>query len=137
VAIGIASFSGMFFYADGVKQHNLAEKQKANKLLESKIQQATFVVDNPLPKLNITVKKTHGNYHIIAGAFRMQENAVTKIAQLTDKGFQARDIGMNKYGLHQVVYGSYNTREEALQQLRHIKTTDNPDAWLLVEKLQK
>lgn len=137
IAIGLASFSGMYFYADGVKQHNVAEKQKANQLLENKIQQATFVVNNPLPELNIKVEKTYGNYHIVAGAFRVQENAESKIEQLKAKGFEARAIGINKYGLHQIVYGSFHDRLKALRQLRHIKNTDNPDAWLLVEKLQK
>lgn len=135
IAIGLAGFSGMYFYSDGVKQHNLTEKQKADILLENKIQHATFVVSNPLPELNISIKKEAGKYHIVAGAFRMEENALTKIEELKAKGFSARSIGANKYGLHQVVYGSYTGKDEAVRQMQHLKKTENADAWLLVQEL--
>ena len=51
------------------------------------------------------------------------------------EGFSPREIGANKYGLHQVVYGSFETREEALAKLREIKKSNNPGAWLLVKEL--
>jgi len=135
IAIGLASFSGMYFYTSGVEQHNLVEKQKADELLENKIQEATFVLTNPLPELKIPVTKIYGNYHVVAGAFRMEENAFSKIEELKAKGFDARMIGMNRYGLHQVVYDSYTERTDALRQLSLLKKSENPDAWLLVQEL--
>ena len=42
-------------------------------------------------------------------------------------------IGVNKYGLHEVVYGSYESRIEALRALRVIKENHNKDAWLKVQ----
>jgi hypothetical protein len=135
IAIGLASFSGMYFYASGVEEHNLVEKQKADALLENKIQEATFVFSNPLPELKIPVKKIYGKYHVVAGAFRMEENAFSKIEELKAKGFDARMIGINRYGLHQVVYDSYTERAEALRQLSLLKKSENPDAWLLVQEL--
>lgn len=137
VAISIAGFSGMKLYEGEVQKYNFAEKQKANTIVETQIQEATFSIENPLPALNLTFKKQVGNYHIIAGAFRVEENADKKILQLQDKGFTPTLIGVNKYGLHQVAYHSFENRLDALKSLREIKKTQNPDAWLLVKELEK
>ena len=137
VAISIAGFSGMKLYEGEVQKHNFAEKQKANSIVEIQIQEATFSIENPLPILNITFKKQTGKYHIIAGAFRVEANADKKIKQLREKGFTPTLIGVNKYGLHQVAYESFEERLDALKNLRNIKNTQNPDAWLLVKELVK
>ena len=44
-------------------------------------------------------------------------------------------LGANKYGLHQVVYASFETRLEARKALQNIKSTHNTSAWLLAKKL--
>ncbi len=136
VAISIAGFSGLKLYEGSVQKHNFAEKQKANTLVENQIQEATFTIENPLPAINLTFSKHSGKYHIIAGAFRIENNADKKIKQLQEKGFAARMVGINKYGLHQVAYSSYENRLDAIQNLRTIKRTQNPDAWLLVLKTE-
>lgn len=137
VAISIAGFSGMKLYEEEVQKYNFAEKQKANSIVENQIQEATFSFENPLPILNITFKKQTGKYHIIAGAFRVESNADKKIQQLREKGFTPTLIGVNKYGLHQVAYESFQERLDALKNLRKIKNTQNPDAWLLVKEIEK
>jgi len=90
-----------------------------------------------LPALNISITKQAGKYHIVAGAFRVEDNAKRKMKQLLQKGFSPKAIGMNKYGLHQIVYSSHENRLEALKTLRNIKRTENKDAWLLVQDLNK
>jgi len=137
VAIALSGFGGLKLYESNVQQHNFVEKQKANSLVDNQIQEATFVLESPLPSLNITLPKQNGNYHIIAGAFRVEENAKNKLAQLVAKGYPARIIGANKYGLHQVVYSSHEARLEALQNLYSIQRSENKDAWLLVQDLLK
>ena len=137
VAISVAGFSGMKLYEGEVQKYNFAEKQKANSIVENQIQEATFSFENPLPILNITFKKQTGKYHIIAGAFRVESNADKKIQQLREKGFTPSLIGVNKYGLHQVAYESFQERLDALKNLRKIKNTQNPDAWLLVKEIEK
>ncbi|PKA82881.1 sporulation related protein [Ulvibacter sp. MAR_2010_11] len=135
IAIALSGFVGMKLYEGNVQKHNFVEKQKANTLVENQIQEATFVLENPLPSLNITLPKRTGKYHIIAGAFRVEENAQTKVAQLIEKGYSPRLIGINRYGLHQVIYSSHENRLEALQTLHTIKRTENVDAWLLVQDM--
>lgn len=137
VALTLAGFGGMKLYEGKVKDHNFAEKQKAESLVESQIQEATFVFDNPLPTVRINVPKEKGKYHIVAGAFRIETNAQKKIDQLLAKGFSPKAIGVNRYGLHQVIYSSHEDRLEALRALRTIKNTENKDAWLLVKELNK
>jgi len=132
LAIGLTGFGGLKLYESNVQQHNFVEKQKANSLVDNQIQEATFVLESPLPSLDITLPKQAGKYHIIAGAFRVEENARNKLEQLISNGYPARLIGANKYGLHQVVYSSHEDRLDALQSLHLIQRSENKDAWLLV-----
>jgi nucleoid DNA-binding protein len=135
IAISISGLGGLKIYEGQVKNSNFVEKQKANTLLENQIQEATFVIENPLPALNLTLPRQVGNYHIVAGAFRVEENATKKLNELLDKGYSAKAIGVNKYGLHMVVYNSYENRLDAYKNLREVKNSENKDAWLLVKNL--
>ena len=56
-----------------------------------------------------------------------------QVNQLRALGYKARSIGINKSGLHEVVYGSYETGKEALEAVREIRKTHNKDAWLKVD----
>lgn len=133
IAMAVCGLTGLKIYEGTVQEHNFAQKQKANSKLEKQIQQATFSISSPLPTLEVPVVKQTGRYHVVAGAFRIKENAERKVAQLHKKGFAAVNLGTNKYGLHQVVYASYQNRLQALKSLRAIKASQDSDAWLLVK----
>lgn len=135
IALTVGGFMASNYYVNNIETHNQLAQEQATQQLESKIQEATFVIENPLPAITFKVTKQTGNYHIVAGAFRVEENCDKKIAQLKADGFKARKIGANKYGLHQVVYSSHETRLEALKELSNIKKSHNKDAWLLIDKL--
>lgn len=122
-----------------VVQHN--EKINAD-AMEIAYQKATIFDINPIEMPTATLpvrieKKNIGKYHIVAGAFRFEENALKKITLLDAQGFEAKQIGINKYGLHQVVYASYEDRIEALSALRNIKKSHNSQAWLLVKEMNE
>ena len=134
ITFGVLGVAG-YTYVKDVEKYNYASHQEAVEQLEDKIQEATFVIPSPLPAIKLTLTKPTGNYHIVAGAFRMEENAQKRVDQLIAKGFKARQIGTNKYGLHQVVYGSYPDAQKALSALRSIRKEDNKEAWLLVQKI--
>lgn len=136
LAILATGFGGMKFYEGQVQKYNFAERQKANSLMESQIQEATFVIENPLPVLNLKLPKQVGKYHIVAGAFRLEENADKKIDQLREKGYSPMKLGTTRFGLHQVVYASFKDRIEALNTLNEIQRGENPDAWLLVQDIE-
>lgn len=135
IALSVGGFGGMKLYEGQVQEHNFVEKEKANTLIDKQIQEASFVIENPLPAIMLTLPKQVGRYHIVAGAFRIEDNADKKLGQLRAKGFSPQRIGVNRHGLHQVVYSSHENRLEALKALRSIKRDENKDAWLLVHEL--
>jgi nucleoid DNA-binding protein len=138
-AVFILGFSSLGFYAyqnNNIRKHNSLAEQEAAIKLEKKIQEATFVIPNPLPDVTLTVTKPKGNFHVIAGAFRVKENAEKKVKQLRKSGFEkARIVRLNRYKLYEVVYSSYKTRKQAQRALYNIQDWHNEDAWLLVKKL--
>jgi nucleoid DNA-binding protein len=112
----------------------LVQAEQQQQAVERSIQEATFVISNPLPAITLDVVKETFNYHIIAGAFREPANAHKKFDQLKRKGFDARILKPNKWSLTPVAYQSFNSRSEALQRLREIKQSESADAWLLVKE---
>lgn len=112
----------------------VAEAEQQQKKVEKTIQEATFVISNPLPAITLNITKETYNYHIIAGAFRTPENAEKKLQQLLEKGYNAKILGANKWDLTQVAYESFTTEDEAINKMRIIHKTESEDAWLLVKE---
>jgi hypothetical protein len=135
IALTLGGFGSSYYINNQIETHNQLAQEEATQQLENRIQEATFIIDNPLPTVTLNVAKQSGNFHIVAGAFRIEENCDKKLKQLQDKGYSARKIGTNKYGLHQVVYSSYESRAEAQRALYNIRKNHNRDAWLLAQKL--
>ncbi|WP_417369044.1 SPOR domain-containing protein [Gelidibacter japonicus] len=136
IALTVGGFAASSFYNNQIEAHNQIAQEQANEQLDVKVQEATFVIENPLPAATLKVDKQQGKYHIIAGAFRIEENSDKKVEQLQELGFKARKIGVNKYGLHEVVYSSYENSNDALAALRDIRQNYNKEAWLLVREIQ-
>lgn len=134
IALTLGGLVSSKYYIDQIEQHNQLAQQEAFKQLDAKIEQATFSL-NPLPAITLNVTKQSGHYHIVAGAFRDEANCEQILNELKTEGFNARTIGINRYGLHQVVYGSFETVEEASIILRDVRKNHNRDAWLLVKDL--
>lgn len=134
IALGLSGF-GVNNYYKNIENHNQIAQEEADAQLEDQIQEATFVISNPLPAVTLNVNKQTGNYHVVAGAFRFEENSDKKVEQLRAQGYKARKIGTNKYGLHQVIYDSYTSREDAYNALNSIRKNSNKDAWLLIKQL--
>lgn len=117
-------------------EHNnlVANAEQQQQMVNKTIQEATFIIENPLPTITLNVTKETFNYHVIAGAFREHENAEKKLNELVKKGFNAKILGVNKWNLTQVAYGSFNSKNEAINSLNAIKKSESKDAWLLVKK---
>ncbi|WP_418649310.1 SPOR domain-containing protein [Tenacibaculum aestuariivivum] len=114
------------------RENNLLASQQNSE--QKKIQSATFVIDKPLPTINLSVtKKEVNNFHIIAGAFKEVENAEAKLIALKQLGYDAEIIGKNKFGLTQVTFKSFNSKDEARKALKIIQETVSQDAWLLIK----
>ncbi len=125
--------TGYRVYTNTLSTGQLAQED-AQELVSKNIQEATFFNSRPmeLPALTLEVTpKSRALHHIIAGAFRVRKNADKKVRQLQRKGYNASYLGVNKYGLHQVTFGSYDDPEAALKALKTIKRDVSSDAWLL------
>ena len=126
----------------GYVGNNLYQQNKQNtilafqeKALEKKIQAATFTIANPLPTIELNVvKEVAKPFHIVAGAFQFPENANKKVNLLKKEGYQASIIGVNKWGLTEVVFSSFADRNEAINELYKIQDSVSKDAWLLVKE---
>jgi hypothetical protein len=125
---------GVKLYQDHVTQQTLLVETAVQKQVQNKIQEATFLIENPMPSVTLTVKEEKLSYHIVAGAFRNEENAEKIFTDLLAAGFKARRIAPNRHGLFPVLYGSYTTYTEAQLAINKIHEI-NPDAWLLVKQL--
>jgi len=121
-------------YQKNTYNNLVAQSEQQQKEVEKTIQEATFIISNPLPTITLNVVKETFNYHIIAGAFREPANAEKKLQQLLQKGFNAKILGVNKWNLTQVAYESCNSRNKAINKLNTIKKSDSKDAWLLVKE---
>ena len=135
LGLGLTGSIGYPLYQNQIASETILVEQAVQKQVQNKIQEATFFIENPIPAVTLTVKEEKLSYHIMAGAFRKEENAQKIFVKLSEQGYKARRIAQNKYGLYPVLYGSYATFAEAEKVKHDIQKTDNPDAWVLVESL--
>ena len=133
IALSLGGYGATYRYNQSVMAYNESLEAQAQVFVQEQIQQATFSPNIDPAIISITVEAPKAPYHIVAGAFRIEENAIRKVALLKKQGYTARVIGQNKYGLHQVVFASYSDRPEALNALSKIRATENKEAWLLVQ----
>ena len=135
IMLGLGGFMVSNAYIQHIEKENIVAQEKARIALDNQIQEATFLVNTPLPAITIDIEKPSGSFHIVAGAFRVKANSERKLRQLKRLGFNARLIGQNRYGLHQVVFESYKERRAAERALYNIKRTQDPAAWLLIKTI--
>ena len=135
---GITASVGYQLYDNHQKeiaQKIMVTETNVQKKVNQKIQEATFFIENPLPSVTLTVANEKMNYHVVAGAFRQEENAVKAYNELNKLGYKARRVAPNKHGLLPVFYGSFSTYSEAQEAMKVIKKAHNSEAWLLIEEL--
>ncbi|MGB0777432.1 MAG: SPOR domain-containing protein [Flavobacteriaceae bacterium] len=107
--------------------------EQENQIKSTKIEQATFAIDNNLPAVKLKLEKAQApkKYFVITGAFRNKQNALKQMDALQNKGYeQASIIGENKWKLHQVSAGGFSDRLEANVLLQKIRQSGNKEAWV-------
>ncbi|RKR10251.1 sporulation related protein [Flavobacterium sp. 90] len=143
LGLGITGSIGYPLYQNQIATKTLIVETAVQKKVQNKIQEATFLIQNPLPAVTLSVDSAKVEtvdekvmpYHIMAGAYRSEQNARKAYNQLIKDGYKARMLGENKHGLFPVLYGSYPTMAEAEKAQKEIQKGENPDAWILVESL--
>ncbi len=68
-------------------------------------------------------------FHLVAGCFQIEENAVKFVKTLQEENLSAAIIGQNNKGLYVVSCGDFLTRKDALFKLGELRRV-KPNAWL-------
>ena len=105
--------------------------------IRDSIESFRFVSSEPLHSITINVDPLEKNFHIVAGAFRESADADKRVAQLQLKGYDAKRIGFNKYGLHNVAFSSFVDRNDAINELNKLRAIGFEQAWLFAGILPK
>lgn len=134
LSLSFTGIMGIKLYQDKVASDTLIVQTEVQKQVQNTIQEATFVISNPLPTVTLSVKEENRPYHIVAGAFRLESNAEKVYKRLTRKGYKAKRLAPNSNGLFPVLYGSFSTLEEAERIKSDIQKSENPNAWILIEQ---
>jgi hypothetical protein len=130
-------FAGFKGYEKQINDDALAVEQMSREIVNAKIESASFIIKEPLPSITIDVAPLEKNFHIVAGAFRKSANADKRVAQLQLKGYDAKRIGFNKYGLHNVAFSSFVERNDAINELNKLRAIGFEQAWLFAGILPK
>ncbi|ALM21278.1 sporulation protein [Nonlabens sp. MIC269] len=117
-----------------IKNQDLVQ-QMAEQKLDQQIEQASFLITDPIPQVAVKVAQPKKNYHIVAGAFRDPKNADKRVVQLKNAGHDAKRIGINKYGLHNVAFSSFHEKNDAINELYRLRKLGFDQAWLLTGQL--
>lgn len=137
VMLGVGGFGYKTYYDEQIEIKTLAIQKKVQEKVQQQIQEATFVISAPVEAVELSIAtpiEEKMPYHLVAGAFRSEENANKAISELKAAGFEnAKMLPMNKYNLYPVVYASFKTLNQAQKERRAIQKSHNAEAWLLID----
>ena len=137
VMLGAGGFGYKTYYDQQIETKTLAVQKNVQEKVQQQIQQATFVISAPVEAVELSVAapvEEKMPYHLVAGAYRSEENANKAITELKAAGFEnAKMLPMNKHNLYPVVYGSFKNLNEAQIERKNIQKSHNAEAWLLIE----
>jgi hypothetical protein len=135
--LGAGGFGYKTYYDQQITNQTLLVEKNVQEKVQQQIQQATFLISNPVEAVELSVAapvEEKMPYHLVAGAYRSEENANKAIAELNAAGFEkAKMLPINKHNLYPVVYASFKTLEEAQTNRKNIQKTHNAEAWLMIE----
>jgi hypothetical protein len=137
VMLGAGGFGYKTYYDQQITNQTLLVEKNVQEKVQQQIQQATFLISNPVEAVELSVAapiEEKMPYHLVAGAYRSEENANKAIAELKASGFEnAKMLPLNKHNLYPVVYASFKTLNEAQIERKNIQKTHNAEAWLMIE----
>ena len=135
--LGAGGFGYKTYYDQQIETKTLAVQKNVQEKVQQQIQQATFLISAPVEAVELSVAapvEEKMPYHLVAGAYRSEENANKAITELKAAGFEnAKMLSMNKHNLYPVVYGSFKNLNEAQTERKNIQKSHNAEAWLLIE----
>jgi len=113
---------------EGLINYDTPDGAKTNLVVDNRAIDLKLEVDNtevvkPTINSNLT-------FHVMGGCFSSLSNAKRLVKTLKSQGYDARLLG-NYKNLHAVSFGSFSSRNEAIDLLAKVRNGKNPDSWLL------
>ncbi len=108
-------------------------KEPESTLPEPSISEVEVIPAEPINTYVAPIEIATMEFHVVGGCFGELKNAERHVDRLRQKGYDAYIMDFHK-GLHRVTYGNFESRAQALQQLKTIKAEEQSDAWLLRKK---
>ena len=118
---------------NNIIEQQIAYEQEVRNQSKQIVQKAVFDLGS-LPSITLNVKMEEKQYYVIAGAFRVSDNAKKLALNLKEKGYDSKILPLNEKGLNPVSFSGYSDRNEAVVNLRLIQKKENKDAWLFKAK---
>lgn len=113
--------------SNGIVKYNFLTDSTEKKGISVRIEEK---ISSAVTNANSSVRNTSSRgFAVIGGAFSVESNAQNFLESLKNQGFDACFAG-TKDGLQLVAYGVYDTRAEAENALRNIRSNDNRSAWI-------
>lgn len=129
------TFGYKYYYDYSINQQTVLVEKTVQEQVNKKIQEATFIIPNPKQAVDLTIEKPIVKpYHVIAAAFRSENNAKKAVRDLIQQGYtQAHVLPMNKHNLFPVAFESFSSLNEANKLKNKIITEQRIDAWLKID----
>lgn len=135
VLVSVGTYGYKMYYDFTINQKTLLVQQAVQEKVNQKLQEATFVLPNPIKAVDLTLEATINpkKYHLIANAFRSRANAEKHQKTLQQQGFSSILFKSKRYELYNVTYGSFSTIEKAEAMKDSLKTTGVTNLWLHID----
>ncbi|HSH67480.1 MAG TPA: SPOR domain-containing protein [Bacteroidia bacterium] len=112
-------------YKDSTRTKTLSENSSqpvtATMVTPVKADTTSVVIEND--------KTINFKFHVVAGCFQIESNAINYIAKLQQQNIQASIIGQNENGLYIVSCGDFRSRKEATTKLNDLRNQQQ-SVWL-------
>ncbi len=131
-------------------QHTFVEKQQVIEPVTDTITEEnvidTVIKETEVPKTDVVIEKPKTEpvkekiketvkYYLVAGSFKIQENAEKRVAELKSKGYNAAGfLQPNSKGLYVVYYDSYKNKATAETAHQKVMKEENPESWVMKNK---
>lgn len=135
---GLAGTIGYKYHYDNqIEQQTLMVNQKVQEKVQAAVQEATFFIATPLPKVTVAVNEnaveTKLPFHIVSGVFSSSKNATRAYNSLLKEGYKAELGNKNAKGMFPVYFQSFGTLNEAENFLQTLRKNPESQAWLLID----
>jgi hypothetical protein len=130
-------FSGCSMFSSKQKMKEYIEKLETS-LKNDSIQYAQTLdilkseMQHQIDSINAACGQPKGNYHIITGSFREQQNAVNFVAEMQKMGYSASIIDAPN-GFHLVSVSAGNNLQQMFATLNNIRSSVNEESWIYIK----